>query len=116
LTTLSTHVLDSATGRPAVGMLVRLETAAPLGPDDGWEWVALGSARTDADGRLKDWGAVTIGGGSFRLIFATGAWFAERGQKCFYPEVSIAFTVDDDSHYHVPLLLSAYAFSTYRGS
>jgi 5-hydroxyisourate hydrolase len=115
--TLSTHVLDSATGRPAAGMTVRLETAVIFEPEAGSGWAAIGGGSTDADGRLKNWGTATPGIGSHRLIFDTGAWFAERGRECFYPEVIITFAVKDDgSHYHVPLLLAAYAYSTYRGS
>jgi 5-hydroxyisourate hydrolase len=117
--TLSTHVLDSATGRPATGMTVRLETETAPGAEPGAEprWAAVGGGSTDADGRLKNWGTATPGIGNHRLIFDTGAWFAERGRECFYPEVIITFAVKDDgSHYHVPLLLAAYAYSTYRGS
>jgi 5-hydroxyisourate hydrolase len=118
VTTLSTHVLDSATGRPAGGMLVRLETAITIDPAMGRSWAAVGGGTTDPDGRLKSWGDdVPLGVGSYRLIFDTGAWFARLDRECFYPEVIITFTVDDDgSHYHVPLLLAAYAYSTYRGS
>lgn len=109
-TTLSTHVLDSTTGRPAEGMGVALEAAAGSG------WEQLGHGRTDADGRLRDWGGPPIGPGTHRLVFATGAWFAQRGQACFYPEVTITFAVVDAGHHHVPLLLAPYAYSTYRGS
>jgi len=121
MTTLSTHVLDSATGRPAIGMVVRLETSViidPAGGSTGRGWVAVGGGSTDADGRLKTWGdGAPFGPGSHRLIFDTEAWFAGQGRECFYPEVIITFTVNDDgSHCHVPLLLAAYAYSTYRGS
>ncbi len=121
MTTLSTHVLDSATGRPAVGMVVRLETAVTIDEAagaGGRSWAAVGGGRTDADGRLKTWGdGAPFGPGEHRLVFDTAAWFAGHGRECFYPEVIITFTVDDDgSHYHVPLLLAAYAYSTYRGS
>ncbi|GAB3266065.1 hydroxyisourate hydrolase [Kineosporia babensis] len=108
MATLSTHVLDSGTGRPAVGVAVVLE-----GPN-GW----LASAVTDADGRVRDWGSdVIVMPGIFRLTFGTGEWFEQQGRECFYPQVSIAFTIaEGDGHFHVPLLLSAYAYSTYRGS
>ncbi|WP_067564708.1 hydroxyisourate hydrolase [Nocardia acidivorans] len=97
---LSTHVLNAATGRPADGVSVRLEAA------DG---TLLARGRTDADGRIKDLPAPEPG--VHRLIFDTG------DLSPFYPEVSIAFTVIDPAqHYHVPLLLSPYSFSTYRGS
>lgn len=97
---LSTHVLNAATGRPAEGIPVRLESA------DGR---LLADARTDADGRVKDLPAPEPG--PHRLVFHTG------DISPFYPSVTIAFTVSDPAeHYHVPLLLSPYSFSTYRGS
>jgi 5-hydroxyisourate hydrolase len=131
--TVSTHVLDSAAGRPATGMAIALETAVPLDPSlsiagpsirpgpggdcAGRSWIPVGAGQTDADGRLRDWGALPLGPGEHRLIFQTGDWFASLDRECFYPEVIITFTVKDDgSHYHVPLLLAAYAYSTYRGS
>jgi 5-hydroxyisourate hydrolase len=106
---LSTHVLDATTGRPAIGVPVRLERG-----DGG----TLASAATDADGRIKDWGgAEAAEPGRYRLIFDTGAYFAVRGIGTFYPEVAVTFAIGDPSeHYHVPLLLSPYAYSTYRGS
>jgi 5-hydroxyisourate hydrolase len=102
---LSTHVLDAVTGRPASGVEV------------SWFSGALVATRqTDADGRITEWGA-ELGLGVHRLVFATGAWFAARQQPTFYPEVSVAFEVTDaGAHHHVPLLLSPFAYSTYRGS
>jgi 5-hydroxyisourate hydrolase len=109
--TLSTHVLDAARGRPAAGVPVVLSRRT----GDGWERLAAGV--TDADGRT---GALLPGPlepGVFRLEFDTGAYFAATGQTGFYPEVSVVFSVTDPaSHHHVPLLLSPFAFSTYRGS
>jgi 5-hydroxyisourate hydrolase len=105
---VTTHVLDSARGRPASGVGVRLESA------DGAE-VATG--RTDDDGRIADLGPSDLAAGAYRLVFDTSGYFAATGQRAFYPEVVIAFTVDDPAeHYHVPLLLAPYAYSTYRGS
>ena len=102
---LSTHVLDAASGRPAVGVAVRLER-------DG---VVLAEAVTDADGRVRDLDLLTAG--THRVTFDTGAWFAATGTVGFYPEVTVAFTVTDPGqHHHVPLLLSPFAYSTYRGS
>jgi len=121
--TISTHVLDSATGRPAAGMLVTLETTSGRGGGDSGGWHPLGHGVTDSQGRLKAWdgtgnsGETGLGIGDYRLIFETKEWFGHHGRKCFYPEVVITFTITDDgSHYHVPLLLAAYAYSTYRGS
>jgi 5-hydroxyisourate hydrolase len=96
----STHVLNAVTGRPAEGVAVRLEHAGEVVAD----------GRTDADGRIKGW---TPGPGANRVVFDTGAYLADT----FYPEVVITFTVTDPAaHYHVPLLLSPFAYSTYRGS
>jgi 5-hydroxyisourate hydrolase len=113
--TLSTHVLDAARGQPAAGMAVTLSRRA----GSGWESVARGA--TDADGRLRmaDETGVEIGLSAevYRLDFDTGAYFAVSGQAGFYPLVSITFEVTDPgSHHHVPLLLSPFAYSTYRGS
>ena len=103
---LSTHVLDAISGRPAVGVAVKLE-------HDG---ATVAEDVTDADGRVRELGALPTAG-AYRITFATGAWFAATGQENFYPEVSIAFTVTDPAaHHHVPLLLAPYAYSTYRGS
>ncbi|MET8870741.1 hydroxyisourate hydrolase [Nocardia sp. NPDC004278] len=97
---LSTHVLDAGSGRPAAGLAVRLERA------DG---TVLAERRTDDDGRVKDLPAPEIG--AHRLIFDTG------DLSPFYPSVTIDFRVADPAeHYHVPLLLSPYSYSTYRGS
>lgn len=108
MATLSTHVLDSGTGRPAEGVAVSLESDVTV----------LARARTDADGRVRDWGSdVILTPGTFRLTFGTGEWFEQQGRECFYPEVVVTFSiVDAGGHFHVPLLLSAYAYSTYRGS
>jgi 5-hydroxyisourate hydrolase len=118
--TLSTHVLDSATGRPATGMIVTLEMAVAIDEVDGSvrrAWLPLADGVTDPDGRLKHWDGAPLGPGHYRLIFNTQAWSDHHGRECFYPEVIITFAVnDDDSHYHVPLLLAPYAYSTYRGS
>ncbi len=107
---LSTHVLDAVSGEPAAGMRVVLSRRA----DDGWEEVA--GATTDADGRVRDLAPAGLEQGDHRLVFDTAAHFAATGTTGFYPEVSVVFTVTGDRHLHVPLLLSPYAFSTYRGS
>ena len=102
--TVTTHVLDAALGRPAAGVGVRLERA------DG---TVVAEARTDDDGRVGDLGAPEPGG--HRLVFATGEWFAGQDRETFYPEVVVTFTLGE-GHHHVPLLLSPFAYSTYRGS
>ncbi|MGK9270138.1 hydroxyisourate hydrolase [Williamsia muralis] len=105
---LSTHVLDAVTGKPASGLTVILFDS------DGAELV---SSTTDSDGRI---GSLVGGGlteGVYRLLFDTGKWFADNHLEGFYPEVSITFSVTDTTrHHHVPLLLSPFAYSTYRGS
>lgn len=94
---LSTHVLDAATGRPAAGVPVRLELA------DG----NVREARTDDDGRITGWDP---GRGVHRLVFDTG-------DHAFFPEVAVTFRITDAAaHHHVPLLLSPFAYTTYRGS
>jgi 5-hydroxyisourate hydrolase len=110
---LSTHVLDTAVGRPAAGVEVFLDRRA----DDG-AWQHLLARVTDDDGRITDFvppGA--LGAGTYRLTFATGDHAAATGATTFFPEVAVTFEVTDpDDHHHVPLLLSPYGYSTYRGS
>jgi 5-hydroxyisourate hydrolase len=106
--TVSTHVLDASVGRPASGVAVTLSVYGSSG-----DWVAVESGETDGDGRHR-FGASTSSG-VYRLVFGTGAYFAARGVAAFYPEVTITFIVAE-GHYHVPLLLSPFAYSTYRGS
>lgn len=108
---ITTHVLDTATGRPAAGVGVVLEART----GDGWH--TLGEARTDDDGRVRNIGPDTAGPGTYRLTFRTEEYFSRDGRESFFPEVTVTFTVTDaTAHHHVPLLLSPYAFSTYRGS
>ncbi len=105
--TISTHVLDAVHGAPARGLEVQLERL------DG---TIVGTGRTNADGRcpaLTDGLALEVG--VYRMRFETGAWFA--GTPTFYPVVELIFEVTDPTvHHHVPLLLSPFAYSTYRGS
>lgn len=111
--TLTTHVLDTARGTPAAGLAVALEIRA------GEVWQPLGLAVTDADGRVRRLvpEGETLTPGTYRLTFSTGAYFRNLGIEGFYPEVSIVFDVrDPEQHYHVPLLLSPFGYSTYRGS
>ena len=106
MATLSTHVLDTGAGRPASGVPVVLESTAGE---------VLEDARTDADGRIGSIGG-DLAPGDYRLRFDTGAWFSAAGVDAFYPEVAVSFTITADEHFHVPLLLSRYGYSTYRGS
>lgn len=106
--TISTHVLDAVAGAPAAGVEVELERR-----DGGGEWRAVADGMTGGDGRLRFPGEVAPG--SCRLTFECGPWFAAHGTSSFFPEVAVTFTVVT-GHYHVPLLLSPFAYSTYRGS
>jgi 5-hydroxyisourate hydrolase len=107
MATLSTHVLDTARGRPATGLRVVLETG------DG---TVVAEAVTDHDGRVGSLGPAELGPGDLRVRFDTGTWFADQGVAAFYPEVVVTFTVTNGEHFHVPLLLSPFGYSTYRGS
>jgi 5-hydroxyisourate hydrolase len=111
---ISTHVLDVARGRPAAGVPVALERLSATG-----EAKLLARAETDADGRVKELlpSGAALGAGTYRLTFDTGAYFDAGGVDAFYPRVTVLFTVRDAAqHHHVPLLLSPYGYSTYRGS
>jgi 5-hydroxyisourate hydrolase len=111
---ITTHVLDVSRGRPAAGVPVALEMrATPPG------WSLLGRGSTDADGRLRNLLAddATLAAGVYRLTFDTATYFRGIEVDGFYPEVQVLFTIQDPrQHYHVPLLLSPYGYSTYRGS
>lgn len=109
---LSTHVLDAVRGRPAAGVAVRLEAVTPQGSQP------LAEVRTDEGGRAREGLPALLAPGRYRLAFDTAEYFAGQGiAEFFYPEVVICFTVTDpEAHYHVPLLLSPFAYSTYRGS
>lgn len=109
---ISTHVLDTARGHPATGVDVRLDRDTAEG------WRTLTEATTDDDGRVGDLlGDTEATGGVHRLTFATGDYHASHGVDGFHPEVAVTFTITEpDDHHHVPLLLSPYGYTTYRGS
>lgn len=110
-TTLSSHVLDLVAGGPAVGVQLRLDRLTP----DGWQ--QLWSGVTDDDGRARPQLDQPDAVGTFRLTFQTGAWRAARDQPGFYPHVPVVFEIHSPGeHYHVPLLMGPYGYSTYRGS
>ena len=106
MSSVSTHVLDTALGRPAAGVSVSLEHA---------NGDAVASSATDQDGRASGF-ADDIAAGDYRLRFDTAAYFAATKQQGFFPEVVVTFSVADGQRYHVPMLLSPFAYSTYRGS
>ena len=109
---ITTHVLDVSRGRPAPDVAVSLEREA----DSGWEEV--GGARTDDDGRAGGLGAGEAPeAGTYRIRFEVGDYFARTGTDAFYPRVEVTFRLDDPSeHYHVPILLGPFGYTTYRGS
>jgi 5-hydroxyisourate hydrolase len=136
LTGVTTHILDTVRGQPASGVVVRLERVAQgtLGgePEAGREPEAarvteIGQGTTDLDGRITDFGAGLLEAGIYRLVFETGPYLSaehpgrlgsgERGGGAFFPEVVVTFTADGHrTRYHIPLLLSPYSYTTYRGS
>jgi len=110
---ITTHVLDVSLGRPASDVPVVLEVE-----EVGTGWKQLGRGQTDKDGRLRDLlGAGSLVEGTYRLTFDTHAYFADRKVQALYPQVSVVFSVRDAAeHHHIPLLLSPFGYSTYRGS
>lgn len=110
---ITTHILDTSLGRPAAGVRLRLCRRA-----DG-EWIELGTGVTDDDGRASDLLAAgaALPAGEYKLVFDTGHYYRAANTPCFYPRVEITFRIaGDDRHYHVPLLLNPFGYSTYRGS
>ncbi len=111
---ITTHVLDTSRGKPAAGVPVTLDFEETPG-----NWLSLGKGSTDADGRIRDLlpAQTPLAAGTYRLTFETEAYFTRTGTDGFYPLVPILFRLTDpDQHYHVPLLLNPFGYSTYRGS
>jgi 5-hydroxyisourate hydrolase len=133
MSTISTHVLDTALGKPAVGVAIRLEKqeggswfevthgeragmpAKEEVRDMSGPWVEVSRSETDADGRCRDL-ANDLPAGVYRIVFDTGAYFGSQHRTSIYPEVSITFTCTGEADYHLPLLLSDNSYTTYRGS
>ena len=109
---ITTHVLDTSKGAPAKGITIILQEFS----NDNWQ--EIGSGITNADGRLSKLLAQDklLEKGSYRLTFKLEAYFEAQNKDVFYPEATVEFKVSDHSHYHIPLLLSPYGYSTYRGS
>ena len=112
MSTLSTHVLDTSIGRPASGVRVRLERVGEA------ESVVVGGGTTDANGRLAEIVPPnSLTAATYRLRFDVAEYFARSGRPALFPEVAIAFVVSTgDEHYHIPVLLSPFGYTTYRGS
>ena len=107
---ISTHVLDTMRGSPAAGLAVRLKRHEPDG-----DWKDVADAVTDADGRVPELTEEELEAGEYRLEFDTRPYFERSGLSAFYPVVTVMFSFDG-GHLHVPLLLSAYGFTTYKGT
>ncbi|WP_407562106.1 hydroxyisourate hydrolase [Streptomyces sp. 184] len=135
-TSVSTHILDTAAGRPAAGVAVALSVRSGAAGDgaggkpggDFGGWTAHGASATDADGRVRDLPALPAGTTHVRLVFDTGPYLRDPGAEerqdapvrsngdAFFPEVAVVFAVRPGEHHHVPLLLSPFGYSVYRGS
>ena len=113
MSALTTHVLDTARGLPAKGVPVLLEAHSGNG-----NWIKLAEGKTDSDGRVKELlpAKAPLSAGRYRLTFDTGVYAKAIGESCFFPSVTIIFETKETAHLHVPLLLSPYGYSTYRGS
>ena len=109
MSAITTHVLDAVLGKPAADITLHLELYSQAG------WMNLASGSTNADGRCRDLCADGIKG-EYRLIFETRPYFESHGRNSLYSEVTIAFQVDGQQNYHIPLLLSDNSYTTYRGS
>ncbi|MBC8259579.1 MAG: hydroxyisourate hydrolase [SAR324 cluster bacterium] len=111
---ITTHVLDTSQGCPGANIRIRLELQKP---DETWHELASGT--TNNDGRVADLISEkeVLASGVYRMIFETGAYFEQQGTAYFYPEIEVRFLFNQpEQHYHIPLLLSAFGYSTYRGS
>jgi 5-hydroxyisourate hydrolase len=114
MSTISTHILDTALGKPADAVNVILELQ---NPDESW--TTLSEAWTDDDGRVKPFFLVEthLDAGTYRLVFDVESYYSRLDTDSFYPQVTVVFRIGDaQQHYHVPLLISPFGFSTYRGS
>ncbi len=112
MTGISTHILDTGSGLPAAGVPVS------LAKQEGEIWMPVGSGITNDDGRIQNLAddMLNLPKGTYQLHFSVKDYFQKSQTQCFYPEVVVTFEVSDDRHHHVPLLLSPYGYSTYRGS
>jgi len=110
---ITTHILDTSLGKPAKDVAIILEQS-----DNKGGWIQLGNGKTNSDGRLPNLLPVELKleDGIYRLTFETGLYYKNLNIKGFYPYIKITFEIFDGSHYHVPLLLNPYGYSTYRGS
>lgn len=111
MSTITTHVLDTALGKPASGVAIALDQDTPEG------WLSLATGRTDSDGRIKDFTSQPLAPGHYRLTAEIGDYFADSGRETLYLSAQIDFVIPaTGSHYHLPFLISPWSWSTYRGS
>lgn len=112
MSTITTLIIDTSIGRPASGVTLILAKGS------GGGWHTVGRGITDIDGRCKTLvkGSAKLKKGTYRLTFGVAAYFKRTSQTAFYPSISVVFQVRDSRHHHVPLLLSPFGYSTYRGS
>ena len=109
---ITTHILDTSIGKPAKGIQIQLQK-----PEQG-NWTTIAEGHTNDDGRISDLleKDKPLIPGNYRMIFDTGTYFKNQNIQGFYPDVTIHFTISDNSHYHIPLLLNPFGYTTYRGS
>lgn len=109
---ITTHVLDTSSGKPAPGINIKLYYS------ENQNWKSLAEGVTNNDGRIIDLLSENekLKKGIYKMIFETGFYFSQKKLKCFYPYVEIVFEISDEEHYHIPLLLSPFGYTTYRGS
>lgn len=108
--TISTHVLDIASGKPAANLWITLYRYTADAREE------LARARTDADGRIASPFGGELAAGDYELLFNAGEYFATTNTRSFYTTIPVRFTLSVDTHYHIPLLLSPHGYSTYRGT
>jgi 5-hydroxyisourate hydrolase len=116
MSALTSHVLDTALGQPARNLALRLDVQGSDAGDP--TWLAIATSVTDGDGRVGDvLGGQALATGTYRITFETGTYFRATGRPVFYPRVEVQFVVAlPTEHHHIPLLLSPFGYSTYRGS
>ena len=109
---ITTHILDTSIGKPAAGVVVSLLRK------ENESWTQISNGKTNADGRITDLlkADIILDKGIYKLVFETKSYFRKNNIQTFYPGISIEFEIADASHYHVPLLLNPFGYSTYRGS
>jgi len=109
---ITTHILDTSIGKPATGVSISLQQNG----SSGWETIASGT--TNSDGRIPDLlpAGQILPAGNYGMLFEVAPYFEEQQLKSFYPQIRIEFKVTDNAHYHIPLLLNPFGYSTYRGS